>query len=105
MDKPSWQKGKFAEEDSDPLSGFANIMDVMLVFALGLMLALVSRFENLQTHFKVSSEQASPVSVGEELLDVPDTLKNRNTAAKGSMESLGQVYRDPKSGKLILIQE
>lgn len=105
MRKPTWQQEKFSADESDPLSGFANIMDVMLVFALGLMMALVSRFENAQSHFNVTPQQASPVTMGEELLDVPDTLKDRHKAKQGGMESLGQVYRDPKTGKLILIQE
>lgn len=51
VSKPSWQSEQFVEQDSDPLAGFANIMDVMLVFALGVILALVAQSRELQEHF------------------------------------------------------
>ena len=54
--KPSWQSQQFIEQDSDPLAGFANIMDVMLVFALGVILALVSQSQDLQEHFELNPE-------------------------------------------------
>ncbi|MFD2014687.1 hypothetical protein ACFSJQ_00040 [Vibrio olivae] len=43
--------GRFSHQETDPLSGFANIMDVMLVFALGLMIALIAQSDDLKRHF------------------------------------------------------
>lgn len=100
--KPSWESGKFAEGDTDPLLGFANIMDVMLVFALGLMLALVAQSKELRQHF--SLEPNVEVESGRELVETPESLKKMMNQGDG-MESLGQVYRDPETGKLILINK
>ena len=79
--------------------GFANIMDVMLVFALGLMLALISQSQELQSHFELT--EAQPVESGKELIDMPAAMK-QGMQGQG-MEPLGQVYRDPETGKLIMI--
>lgn len=99
--RPSWQSGLFAEQESDPLAGFANIMDVMLVFAMGLMLALISHSKSLKQHFQL--EEHALVTTGKELVDPPDAVKARIQGDGKGMQSLGQVYRDPKTGKLILV--
>ena len=106
--KSSWQSSQFAEQDTDPLAGFANIMDVMLVFALGLMLALVAQSKELQEKFSIESNKTEvtevlEVSTGTELIEAPESLSNPANAKANGMESLGQVYKDPKTGKLILI--
>jgi len=90
---------RFAQEDTDPLSGFANIMDVMLVFALGLLVALIARSPELRQHFNLEQVE---VSTGRELVEMPDSMQGTGNGAEG-MESVGQVYRDSKTGKLILI--
>tara|TARA_R110001599_G_scaffold34184_1_gene109616 strand:- start:256 stop:585 length:330 start_codon:yes stop_codon:yes gene_type:complete len=100
---PPWQRRHFHEADTDPLSGFANIMDVMLVFALGLMIALISQSRELRQHFKL--EDAVDVSQGRELAEPPESLRQTLEGNSEGMESLGQVYRDPETGKLILIGE
>ncbi len=99
--RPSWQSGTFAEGDADPMLGFANIMDVMLVFALGLMLALISQSQELRQHFKL--EQKTVVTTGKELAEPPESVKEMLRNQGDGMESLGQVYRDPTTGKLILV--
>ena len=106
--KSSWQSSQFAEQDTDPLAGFANIMDVMLIFALGLMLALVAQSKELQERFSIESNKTEvtevlEVTTGTELIEAPESLSNPANAKANGMESLGQVYKDPKTGKLILI--
>ncbi len=100
-DRPSWKNSAFGEADEDPLTGFANIMDVMLVFALGLMLALIVRSQELQEHFRL--EQGVEVSSGKELIEAPESIKDMLQGNSSGLESLGQVYRDPETGKLILV--
>tara|TARA_R110002049_G_scaffold53696_2_gene149832 strand:- start:166 stop:492 length:327 start_codon:yes stop_codon:yes gene_type:complete len=95
-----WEGGRFHTEDQDPLTGFANIMDVMLVFALGLIVALISQSEEMRTHF---ASQGVTVEQGKELVDVPDSVKQQMQGGDNGMESVGTVYRDPKTGKLILV--
>lgn len=97
-----WETSSFEAEEQDPLTGFANIMDVMLVFALGLMVALLSLEEAEQAN-TVNPNNQIEITSGEELIDVPESLKNAAQADGNGMESVGQVYRDPKTGKLILI--
>ena len=103
--KRPWESNKFDEQDTDPLVGFANIMDVMLVFALGLMVALLSQSQSLQQSFNidVSQNQGREINKGKELLQVPDSIKQSLESSGNGMESLGTVYKDPKTGKLILV--
>lgn len=100
--KPPWQSSRFDQTDDDPLTGFANIMDVMLVFALGLALALVAQSQELQKHFKL--EKSVAIETGQELTDSPQIMENIQQGNSQGMESMGQVYRDPKTGKLLLIK-
>ncbi|MFT5578760.1 MAG: hypothetical protein ACI9WS_001515 [Paraglaciecola psychrophila] len=105
--KPSWQSQQFDEQDSDPLAGFANIMDVMLVFALGIILAFVAQSQELQTHFELNPElkdlTQAEISLGSELVDTPESIKQSINGQSSGLQSMGQVYKDPKTGKLILI--
>ena len=96
-----WERRRFQSMESDPLTGFANIMDVMLVFALGLIIALIAQSKAMKQHFKF--DLGVEVRQGRELVEAPEAIKK--TLANGSegMQSLGTVYRDPKTGKLILI--
>ena len=105
--KSSWQSQQFIEQDSDPLAGFANIMDVMLVFSLGVILALVAQSRELQQHFELNPDlkdlTQTEISLGAELVDPPEFIeRSLNRQTKG-MQSMGKVYKDPKTGKLILI--
>lgn len=103
--------GRFDDgNDIDPLGGVANLVDLMLVFACGLIAALVARTDVMQQLQQPSqkSQQSSqlprePVAVerGRELPQMPPQLQGDGSG----MESVGRVYRDPKTGKLILIGE
>ena len=99
--QPPLRQSHFADDDTDPLSGFANIMDVMLVFALGLLIVIIDQSPPLREHFRLDT----PVELrrGKELAEPPESLKNAVDGDNSGMESLGQVYRDPATGKLILI--
>jgi hypothetical protein len=82
-----------------------NLVDVMLVFICGLIVALVSAEPRLA---KVDSKSnakgdAKVVERGRELAELPEGLRGKSAGA--GMEPLGQVYRDPKTGKLILVGE
>lgn len=99
MDK--WRRSSFLDHDEDPLGPLANLVDIILVFACGLIAALVAFSPELQRHFDARPEGA-PVSLGKELAEVPDTVERQRQSGEG-YESLGEVYRDPATGKLILI--
>lgn len=99
-----WQHDRFSTSDEEPLGPMANFLDLMLVFACGLIAILISMSGQLQEHFQASRESAGQsntqvIKTGSELPKLP-------TDAQGDtdgLESVGQVYRDPKTGKLVLI--
>jgi hypothetical protein len=89
-------RSRFDGESEEPLGPLANLVDIMLVFAAGLIAALFASEEQLQSHLE---QRRQVVEQGRELPEVPQGV---GEAGQG-FESLGQVYRDPKTGKLILI--
>ncbi|MFQ3193661.1 MAG: hypothetical protein ACI9N3_000473 [Colwellia sp.] len=108
-----WRSSQFDSQEQEPLGPLANLIDIMLVFACGLIAALVALSPELGQHFQVnqlesstgkqSSVKIQPVdSVGKELTSTPEALKNKLKSQEG-YQSMGQVYRDPETGKLILI--
>ncbi|MCG0278438.1 MAG: DUF2149 domain-containing protein [Thermanaeromonas sp.] len=90
----------------------ANLIDVMLVFCCGLMVALVLSW-NLQNIIfaKVKPEEKQRlmqniqrvinVERGRELKEIPDLEKGGGSG----YQEMGTVYKDPKTGKLILIEK
>jgi hypothetical protein len=102
-----WRSSQFDSQEQEPLGPLANLIDIMLVFACGLIAALVALSPELEQHFQVNqknvAEKIQPVdSVGKELTSTPEALKNKLHSQEG-YQSMGQVYRDPETGKLILI--
>ena len=103
MDK--WRHSAFLDTDEDPLGPMANLIDIVLVFACGLIAALVSFSPDLQKHFATDAAQQprqQEIRLGKELTTVPESIQREAEAGSG-YEALGQVYRDPKTGKLVLI--
>jgi hypothetical protein len=114
----AWRSSQFDSQEHEPLGPLANLIDIMLVFACGLIAALVALSPDLEQHFQVNQQTAGskeslaykepsakiqPVdSVGKELTSTPEALKNKLQSQAG-YQSMGQVYRDPETGKLILI--
>jgi len=88
---------RFDDAAADPLSGMANLVDVMLVFACGLLVALAL------AGVEVTGHEGRVVDAGEELPDVPEGWAS---GAEGSgFESVGRVYRDQETGRLIMVGE
>ena len=92
----------FIKDDDEPLGPLANLVDIILVFACGLIAALVAISPNLQEHFNVENSQK--INQGKELTTIPKNIKDSLESSSG-FKSLGQVYKDPKTGKLVLISE
>ena len=82
------------EHDSDPMAGLVNLFDVMLVFCVGLIIALVMSW-NLENMIFVDVEK------GQEIKDMP---KMEDVQGEGYQE-MGRVYKDPETGQLIMIEE
>lgn len=91
-------RSRFDGESEEPLGPLANLVDIMLVFACGLIAALFASSEQLHDQLERRSQ---PVEQGEELTELPEGM---GEAGRG-YESLGQVYRDPDTGRMILVGE
>lgn len=109
--KRRWTASRFDETPEDPQASLVNLVDIMLVFICGLIVALVSaepRLAAQPTKPSASSAGAntshpSVVEQGRELAELPEGLRGKSAGA--GMTPIGQVYRDPKTGKLILVGE
>jgi hypothetical protein len=94
-----WNSNRFDQQDEDPLGPLANLLDLMLVFACGLIAALIGMSKSVDAHFEQQKPNQNIVEKGRELPQLP----GQGESAGEGYESVGQVYRDPKTGKLILI--
>lgn len=84
------------DAEPDPMAVMGNLVDVMLVFACGLIAALLARSPDLQ---QVLQPEVQDVTQGRELPRLPDAAGEGGAG----MQSVGTVFRDPETGKLILI--
>ena len=82
--------------EGDPMSVMGNLVDVMLVFACGLIAALIIHSEELMQTLTPMEQE---IEQGRELPEAPETAGEGGAG----MESVGTVYRDPETGKLILV--
>jgi hypothetical protein len=84
------------------LDGVANLADVMLVLACGLMLALV-----INWNVDISPGKAEDTPKANEIQTELEFSGNEgeNLDADADYEELGRVYRDHATGKLYLITD
>lgn len=90
----------FVDKIPDPMAGITNLVDAMLVFACGLMLALVSYWNiDLPDVTKVMQQkemtEVNNIEVTDEQLNADGTLYNEK----------GTVFEDPSTGQLYMLQE
>lgn len=89
------------EEEINPTDSVINIVDVMLVFSCGLLLALVMFWNvDLTTQNLVSLEQGADVSQVDEIQDKIE----QNKSGGSGYEKMGTVYKDPVTGKLYMLE-
>lgn len=99
--------GKFGavspgEEDINPMDGVANLADVMLVFACGIMLALITYWN---VDMAGSSEGAVDVSRPQEITQDVDALDEEGQKVDSEgLERYGTVYIDPDTGRFYMVE-
>ncbi|MDD2554263.1 MAG: DUF2149 domain-containing protein [Desulfotomaculaceae bacterium] len=89
-------------EEINPLEGAINIVDAMLVFACGLMLALVINWNVDLT----SRGERINLDRGQELTEEPgirDDLVESEEGQGKPYQKMGTVYKDPETGKLFML--
>ena len=108
------RKGKFLNQgEEDPMAGTANLVDAMLVIAVGLLVFLVLAWnmqsvlfnddltqEQKEKVMEAMNQEVTEVQEGQVLNETPDTS---NQTGQGYTE-MGKVYKDPSTGKLIMVQ-
>ena len=105
------RRRRASDDDIDPMAGTTNLVDAMLVLALGFLIFVVISWNMQSVIFSDMSQdqkqavmesmkQVSEVTQGQELNDTPDTSQR---SGQGFTE-LGKVYKDPSSGKLIMVE-
>jgi hypothetical protein len=96
-------------EDDDPLSGMANLFDVSMVFALALMVALVTRYQVNELFSK--DDYTMVKNPGKENMEIIQKKDNQIVKYKGTQGTgegngtkIGSAYQLP-SGEIIYIPE
>ena len=103
--KQSRRRSRRVEED--PMAGTSNLVDAMLVIAVGFLVfviiswnmqAMVDPSQNIQE--QMQQQKTTSVDQGQQLNDTPGTS---NSSGQGYTE-MGKVYKDPATGKLIMVE-
>lgn len=106
------QRRRFNRVEEDPMAGTANLVDAMLVIAVGFLVFVIISW-NMQAivfnedmtpeqkqQVMQSIKSVSEVNQGQQLNETPDTS---NSSGQGYTE-MGKVYKDPSTGKLIMVE-
>ncbi len=104
-------KKRFSEGEEDPMAGTSNLVDAMLVIAVGFLIFVVISWNMQSVIFQDTSQdssqavQDSPTNItevteGQELNENPESSDSQG---QGYME-MGKVYKDPTTGKLIMVE-
>ena len=94
--------GKNLTEEINPMDGVANLADVMLVFACGIMLALIV---NWNVDVGSVLEGSVQVEQGQEVTDLENLGEGQGQLSEdGKYEEMGTVYRDPETGNLYMVE-
>lgn len=93
----------FEKQEINIMEGIANLADVMLVFACGLMLALII---NWNVDVGATAQQVK-VDMSKEITELEGLSNNENEdiTKSGDYESYGTVYRDKETGALYVVTD
>ena len=89
-------------EDFSPMEGVGNMADAMLVFACGLLLALLLSWNvSIGEDGHISQNGGS---VPQEVIGIDGTV-TQEIDANTPLEEYGTVYRDPATGKYYVMAQ
>ena len=106
------RKGLFSSsEDIDPMSYTVNMVDCMLVLAVGFMLFAIMSMNMQSVIFgDMSQEQKQEVAriiketvEVEQGVEINQPIKNIKSGTGDQYSEVGTVYKDPNTGKLLMI--
>lgn len=79
-------------DGASPMESLANLVDVMLVFACGLIIALIAAYnvDVTKVPYKVDSIKENA---------------GQTQKTKEDLQEMGKIYKDPDTGKLYVIED
>lgn len=92
---------EYKDDDFSPMEGVGNMADAMLVFACGILLALIVSWNVEISEYGEINRDAG---IKYEVEDIGEGAEETIDPAEG-LEEMGKVYRDPKTGKYYVIEE
>lgn len=91
---------KRRDDDFSPMEGVGNMADAMLVFACGILLALIISWD------VDISEQGEIHNTGTKYqVEGIDKATSTTIESEDDLEEMGKVYRDPKTGKYFVVEK
>lgn len=92
-------KNRFQDNDVNPMENLANLVDVMLVLACGLMISII-------LHWNVDLNKVVDVITEENLVEVEDLEDAiKDGSLMEDLDSKGFVYEDPETGRMYIISK
>ncbi len=92
--------------EEDPMAGTSNLVDAMLVIAVGFLVFVIISW-NMQAMIDPENsiqeqmqQKTTEVDQGQQLNETPDSS---NSSGQGYTE-MGKVYKDSATGKLIMVE-
>ena len=88
-------------DDFSPMEGVGNMADAMLVFACGILLALI-------ISWNVDVSEKGEITKAPETKYEIQGMENNNTETMEedkNLQEMGKVYKDPDTGKYYVIEE
>ena len=88
------------QEDFSPMEGVGNMADAMLVFACGLIVALI-----LSWNVDVTSEGVQKAPETKYEVDIIEENASETLGDEQNLQEMGKVYKDPETGKYYVVEE
>lgn len=87
------------QDDFNPMEGLGNLADAMLVFACGLLLALI-------INWNVQVSETGEIEQQQDKYEIEGVDENSTQTIDGdtSLEEMGTVYKDPATGKYYVVE-
>ena len=85
------------DPQGDPMSSMGNLMDVMLVFACGIMIALIAHY-NVQLS-PDNPDVGNAQRVDAEVSDAVESIEDSDS----TYSEVGMLYRDEETGELYVV--
>lgn len=88
-------------EEFSPMEGVGNMADCMLVFALGILLALIISWN---VDLSEEGEIGQSFDTKYEVENIEDNA-TEEISGDENLQEMGKVYKDPETGKYYVVEE